>query len=228
MLLGQPTIRDERDAARAFESLLLRQLLQASGAFRQQGGGAGAGIHADLFVDALADALAQAGGLGLAGELGVPGGAGPASLAPRSAEAGGLLAGPARVTSTFGLRADPFHGGTAVHRGVDFAAPEGTEIRAAEGGVVRRAGDRGAYGQAVEIDHGGGVTTLYAHASELLVAEGETVRRGQAIGRVGDTGRATGAHLHFEVREGGRAVDPARALKAYGLRADRPIERGEE
>lgn len=221
MLLGTPAIRDEADAARAFESLLLRQLLQASGAFRPQGSGAGAGLHADLFVDALADALAQAGGLGIGQGLGLPG----AAAAP--AEAAPLVAGAARVSSGFGLRTDPLHGGTARHTGVDLAAPEGTDIFAAADGVVRRAGDRGGYGRAVEIDHGGGVTTLYGHAAELLVEEGEPVRRGQAIARVGSTGRATGPHLHFELREGGRAVDPARALKAYGVRADEAAERAE-
>lgn len=221
MLLGAPPIRDADDAARAFESLVLRQLLQASGAFAPQGSAPGAALHADLFVGVLADALAEAGGIGLTGEIPLPGARAP-EAAPVS-----LLAGRARLTSGYGTRADPFHGGQAAHRGIDLAAPEGTAIRAAEGGIVRRAGERGAYGQAVEIDHGGGVTTLYAHASAILVEEGETVRRGQPIARVGDSGRATGAHLHFELREGGRPVDPARALKAYGIRVDDPAERGE-
>jgi len=219
MLLGAPDIRSEADAHRALEALLLRQLLQASGAFR---GGAAGAIRGDFFLDALAEALADAGGVGLAGAL-----APPALEAPRQAAATALLAGEGRITSVFGPRADPIHGGAAHHRGIDLAAAPGTPILAAEGGVVRFAGDRGGYGLAVEIDHGGGLTTLYAHASELLVAPGDRVARGQPIGRVGDSGRATGAHLHFEVRQADRPVDPERALKAYGIRAENPVSRGE-
>jgi murein DD-endopeptidase MepM/ murein hydrolase activator NlpD len=87
-------------------------------------------------------------------------------------------------------------------------------------GVVRSAGPRGGYGNAVEIDHGNGVTTLYGHASELLVQPGQLVHAGEEIARVGSTGRSTGAHLHFEVRVGGRAVDPSKVLKAYASRAE--------
>ena len=131
-----------------------------------------------------------------------------------------------RVTSPFGLRADPFDGHLTRHQGVDLAGHEGDEIRAVSGGVVRRAGPLGGYGQAVEVDRGDGVTMLYGHASELLVAEGDHVTEGQTIARVGHTGRATGPHLHFEVRQGGRPVDPSRALKIYGLRADDMIGSG--
>jgi murein DD-endopeptidase MepM/ murein hydrolase activator NlpD len=92
--------------------------------------------------------------------------------------------------------------------------------------VVRRASARGGYGAAVEIDHGAGLTTLYAHASEVLVRAGDTVEPGQAIARVGHTGRATGPHLHFEVRLDGAPVDPARALKKYALRADALVDTG--
>ncbi|WP_373049410.1 M23 family metallopeptidase [Vulgatibacter sp.] len=221
MLLGAPTIRDGDDAARAFEALLLRQMLQSSGAFRPAGAGAGASLHTDLFVDALAQALAEAGGMGLAPDLNEK----PAR--PPAPEPVVLLDGAGVLTSGFGARRDPIHGGAGDHRGIDLAAAPGTPVLAAAGGVVRRAGERGGYGLAVEIDHGAGLTTLYAHASELLVVEGAVVERGQAIARVGETGRATGAHLHFEVREGDRPVDPARALKAYGIRADSDA-RGEE
>ncbi len=127
---------------------------------------------------------------------------------------------PLRVTSPFGPRHDPFDGRLTRHAGVDLAMPEGAEVRAVAGGVVRRAGELGGYGSAVEIDHGGGVTTVYAHASELLVGEGDRVIPGQAVARAGHSGRATGDHLHFEVRQGGKAVDPSRALKIYARRAD--------
>jgi len=233
MIGGAPPIRDADDAARAFEAMLLRQLLRASGAFRPTGSGAGASLHADLFVDTLAQALADAGGLGLAQTLDLPGREAqaprptPAAAAPSAAAPPALVDGPARLSSAFGARVDPIRGGAAHHRGIDLAAAEGTPILAAEAGVVVFAGERGGYGRVVEIDHGGGVTTLYAHASALHVAPGDRVTRGQAIAEVGATGRATGAHLHFEVRQGDRPVDPARALNAYGLRVDRGGRRGE-
>ena len=202
-----------------------------------------------MFSEALAEAMVRGGGIGLAQQIeksltprsgsqsapdptfSLP--AGPAhaeiSLPPAHAAAssGGTgLSGTGTVTSGYGWRADPFDGHLARHAGVDLAGPEGATIRAAGGGVVRRAGYRGAYGNAVEIDHGNGVSTLYAHASALLVADGQHVDPGQAIARVGQTGRATGAHVHFEVRAGGKPVDPERALKAYELRADGLVDSG--
>jgi murein DD-endopeptidase MepM/ murein hydrolase activator NlpD len=87
---------------------------------------------------------------------------------------------------------------------------------------VISAGVRGGYGNVVEIDHGHGLTTLYAHASAVEVQPGDHVQRGQEVGQVGQTGHATGPHLHFEVRVEGRPIDPAGALKAYGIRADIP------
>jgi murein DD-endopeptidase MepM/ murein hydrolase activator NlpD len=117
------------------------------------------------------------------------------------------------------------------HAGVDLRAAAGDPIRAAGEGVVRRAGPRGGYGNAVEVDHGGGVTTLYAHASEVLVNPGEKVAARQEIARVGQTGRATGPHLHFEVRVDDRQVDPTRyagvayrALNAYQQRAEDTVK----
>ncbi|HVE86669.1 MAG TPA: M23 family metallopeptidase, partial [Myxococcales bacterium] len=108
----------------------------------------------------------------------------------------------------------------ATHQGVDVAAREGTPILSAAGGVVRSVGARGGYGLAVEIDHGHGLTTLYAHTGGALVKPGERIAPGQPIATVGQSGRATGPHLHFEVRRGGRPVDPGQALKAYARRAD--------
>jgi len=231
-------------AAKALETLVLKQLITTSKAF---GGGesAGAGVREGMFADALADAMVKGGGIGLARQIerslggaapdgsgadGSPPGPGlhPASpLVPGPAQAArGGLVGDAVVTSAYGLRHDPFDGHLTRHEGVDLAGAEGAEVRAVRGGVVRRAGERGGYGQAVEIDHGGGVVTLYAHASEILVKEGDQVDPGQPILTVGRTGRATGAHLHFEVRVGGRPVDPGRALKIYGLRAEGMIESG--
>jgi murein DD-endopeptidase MepM/ murein hydrolase activator NlpD len=125
-----------------------------------------------------------------------------------------------RVSSPFGERIDPLHGQRALHRGVDIAAPAGSPVAAAAGGVVVRAGERGGYGLAVEVEHDDGTTSLYAHAGKLLVAAGDRVDRGQPIALVGHTGRATGDHLHFELRRAGRPVDPAAALKVYRTRAE--------
>ena len=217
-----------REASRALETLVVKQLVTASKAFTG-GEGAGSAIRADMFADALSDAMVKGGGIGLARQIErsvMPDPAGPTSTATAPLTPTSTSTSTPRVTSAFGLRHDPFDGHLTRHAGVDLAAQEGEDIRAAAGGVVLRAGARGGYGDAVEIDHGGGVTTLYAHASELLVREGEEVAPGQPIARVGQTGRATGSHLHFELREGGRPVDPSRALKNYRLRADDPIRSG--
>lgn len=117
-------------------------------------------------------------------------------------------------SSNFGWRIDPFSGRRALHEGVDFVAPVGTPILAAAGGVVVASEYHPEYGNMVEIDHGNNLVTRYAHASKRLVKLGDVVLRGQRIATVGSTGRSTGPHLHFEVRNGGVAVNPTRFLKA--------------
>jgi len=112
------------------------------------------------------------------------------------------------ISSTFGRRSDPFTGKLAFHSGIDFAAPAGAQARAVAPGVVTWAGARAGYGQLVEINHGNGYVTRYAHNSSVLVKVGDKVAKGQAISRVGSTGRSTGPHLHFEVLKNGRAIDP--------------------
>lgn len=116
-------------------------------------------------------------------------------------------------SSNFGWRIDPFTGKNAMHEGVDFMVPEGEPIVASASGVVVYADYHVQYGNMVEIDHGNDIVTRYAHASRLLVKVGQVVRRGQAIAKVGNTGRATGNHLHFEVRYKGVAQNPARLLQ---------------
>ncbi|MCP3934270.1 MAG: M23 family metallopeptidase [Actinomycetia bacterium] len=111
--------------------------------------------------------------------------------------------------SGFGVRSDPFTGEERMHRGVDIGAAQGAPVLASAAGVVSWAGERGSYGQLVKIDHGDGVETRYAHQSRIDVSVGDIVEAGQQIGAVGSTGRSTGPHLHFEVRVGGDAVDPA-------------------
>ncbi|MDQ7969764.1 MAG: M23 family metallopeptidase [Oxalicibacterium faecigallinarum] len=116
--------------------------------------------------------------------------------------------------STFGRRLDPFTGRSSMHEGIDFAAPSGTPIMAAAGGVVTSAEFHPAYGNMLEIDHGNDMITRYAHASRLVVQLGDIVRRGQHIADIGSTGRSTGPHLHFEVRIKGVAQDPHKFLVA--------------
>ena len=124
------------------------------------------------------------------------------------------LSGDPSVTSPFGYRADPFLGRPALHPGVDLAESFGAEIHAAAAGRVVHAGPAGGYGNMVEIDHGNGLVTRYAHMSETLVEEGQEVDKGAILGRLGSTGRSTGPHLHYEVRVDGEPVDPERYLRA--------------
>lgn len=119
-----------------------------------------------------------------------------------------------QVSSNFGPRRDPFLGRRAMHAGIDFRAPTGTPILASGKGNVVRAGWNGGYGRMVEIDHGEGITTRYAHMSRINVKVGDKVTTGDRIGLAGSTGRSTGPHLHYEVRRNGRATDPAPFLRA--------------
>jgi murein DD-endopeptidase MepM/ murein hydrolase activator NlpD len=131
--------------------------------------------------------------------------------APYSTGAMGYPSG-GSITSGFGYRVHPVLGYSRFHAGLDFGADYGSPIWAAKGGVVLFAGWYGGYGQAVVVDHGGGITTLYGHASELYVSEGQTVQRGQLIAAIGSTGLSTGPHLHFEVRANGEPIDPLNYL----------------
>lgn len=119
-----------------------------------------------------------------------------------------------QITSRFGNRTDPFVGRLALHAGIDFRLPTGSQVHATGAGTVLTAGRSGGYGILVEIDHGNGIVTRYAHLSRSLVKAGDTVDTGDAIGLSGTTGRSTGPHLHYEVRRDGRATDPARFLSA--------------
>jgi murein DD-endopeptidase MepM/ murein hydrolase activator NlpD len=128
---------------------------------------------------------------------------------------GGTFGWPASgpITSPFGYRADPYGSkGSDFHPGIDIGAPYGSTVTAAADGTVIFAGWYGGYGNAVIVDHGGGVSTLYGHCSQLFVSEHQTVQRGQALGAVGSTGHSTGPHLHFEVRVNGSPVDPLSRL----------------
>jgi murein DD-endopeptidase MepM/ murein hydrolase activator NlpD len=127
------------------------------------------------------------------------------------------IPGEVDMTSGFGVRVDPFLHGAAMHTGIDLRGEEGEPVRATAAGTVTHAGWNGGYGKMVEIDHGNGLATRYAHLSAIEVRVGDKVRIGQTVGLLGSTGRSTGPHLHYETRVEGEAVDPQKFLRA-GLR----------
>ena len=232
---------DAKKVAAQLEAYFLRRVLaevHTTGGAGIDAGFAG-DTFKEMLDEALADRMASAGGLGLAPmfekELnrgskagGAPGiSPPPSALAPsvsaaRAARAYGAvgalsaspLAAATRLTSSFGERRDPIDGDVRAHAGLDLAAPQGSPVRAAGPGVVVRSGDAGGYGNLVVIDHGGhdGLQTRYAHLARTDVKPGDRVAAGTVIGAVGQTGRATGPHLHFEVRRDGQAVDPKKEL----------------
>lgn len=163
-------------------------------------GGPAADMFGDLFDQAFAEQMRAGGGLGLAD-----------SVRDALVERGHGLAVPvagASVTSEVGFRIHPISGEAHHHDGVDFAAPEGTQVGAVGPGRVVHAGDRGGYGQTVVVEHADGMTSLYAHLSEIDVVEGQMVEPGERLGAVGQTGTTTGPHLHLEVRQDHQVVDP--------------------
>jgi murein DD-endopeptidase MepM/ murein hydrolase activator NlpD len=132
-----------------------------------------------------------------------------------------------RVIGAFGRRSDPFSGEQAFHTGVDISGAVGTPVRATADGVVSEAQFVSGYGRLIVVDHGGGVQTYYAHLSRFDVIAGQEVRRGQIIGAIGASGRATAPHLHYEVRLGGNPVNPynflARSSMARSVKPDLPF-----
>ncbi len=112
------------------------------------------------------------------------------------------------ISSLYGQRTDPFDGNQASHHGIDFAGAAGTQVLSVADGIVSHTGTDGGYGRIVEITHGNGYVTRYAHNAKLLVKQGETVKRGDPIALMGSTGRSTGTHLHFEVLRHGQSINP--------------------
>lgn len=137
---------------------------------------------------------------------------------------GGTMAWPVpgytRITSPFGMRTHPITGVYKLHSGVDIGAPLGVNFIAANDGLVTYAGWNAAYGNMVIVDHGGGITTLYAHGSEILVAVGDTILQGTPVLKVGSTGYSTGPHAHFEVRIAGEYVQPLDYITSYSSASD--------
>lgn len=119
-----------------------------------------------------------------------------------------------RLSSPFGRRVDPITKRWALHKGLDFVGKYGTKVHATAGGTIKYADRNGAYGNLVEIDHGYGITTRYAHLKQVLVSEGDTVKKGDVVGLQGNSGRSTGSHLHYEVRFNRVAMNPKKFIKA--------------
>lgn len=118
------------------------------------------------------------------------------------------------ISSTFGMRTDPFTGRYTRHPGIDFAAPNGSDVLSVATGIITDAGERSGYGLLVEINHGNGYVTRYGHNSKILVKVGDKVNKGQRISLMGSTGRSTGPHVHFEVLYNGVVVDPEQYIQA--------------
>jgi murein DD-endopeptidase MepM/ murein hydrolase activator NlpD len=197
------------------DTFVYKQLLHSAGLDKNMSGMAGM-----MFTDVLAETIAK-NGPSLMPQQASPDDklATAAANTPSQMDPLALPATPG-ITSNFGSRIDPLTHKPSIHPGVDVKASQGEPIVAAWDGKVISAGDRGGYGNAVELDHGNGVHTLYAHASALHVKAGDTVHAGDTIADVGSSGRSTGPHLHLELRIDGKPVDPSNALKAYRNRAD--------
>ena len=239
---SQDLQRAAREFESLFVSHLLKVMRSAVESMGGEGSALGRETYTELFDQEVARFVAQRGALGISNLLvrrladGEPAenaitpgrgsvsqgtGAGPSSgeTGPSAAATGDPVVAPeldlpaaARVSSGFGIRKDPFTGETRFHRGIDIAAPAGVEVRAACAGQVAFAGSEGGYGNVVVVRHPGGYETRYAHLRSIAVKTGDTVDREQIVGAVGMSGRATGPHLHFEVRHRGAAIDPQSAL----------------
>jgi murein DD-endopeptidase MepM/ murein hydrolase activator NlpD len=207
---------NREEAARQFEGYLaqimvkeMRKTLPDDGLFS----GKGVEVFSDVFDQEIAQRITDSGRLGLRESLmrqmgGDGAGALPRAPAPHRRLAGQIPVAGGVVSSKFGLRRDPFHGGKKDHKGVDISAERGAAIRPVKAGKVSFAGTRSGYGNLVIVDHGNGLQTRYAHCDRLLVRAGQVVEQGTSLATVGDTGRATGPHLHLEARLDGDAVDP--------------------
>jgi murein DD-endopeptidase MepM/ murein hydrolase activator NlpD len=227
--LERQQVTDPVEAAKKFEGLMIQMMVKEMRKTLPENGLFGSdeiSMYEDLFDQVIADRIAEGRGLGLAEQiiqspserfLGAGDAPAAADLRPGSPRISLPSVDPGRrapmpvfgrITSLFGQRRDPIHGQERHHNGMDIAAPEGSPIQSIRPGVVTFAGDMGTYGKVVVVDHGEGLETRYAHCSELLVEEGEKVRPGNVIAKVGSTGRSTGPHLHFEARKGDQPLDP--------------------
>lgn len=209
-------------AATQLEAFFIRRMLAEMraglGESKLLGGGHAGKMFQEMLDEAMADEMSAAGGMGIADMVEVE----LSEHKPAQRAAGGAMgyarvSAPlqrhplheAQVSSDFGQRIHPVSHERSFHTGLDLAAPKGAAVSSVGDGTVIRAERAGSYGNLVVVDHGGGVETRYAHLDEIAVQRGARVRAGESIGTVGESGRATGPHLHLEVRRQGQAVDPA-------------------
>ena len=228
---GDPSAAKAAALAQQFEAMLLSQMLREMRMLESDDDSTGFGgsIIGDTMRTELGLALSRSGGLGMAealsaafarfAEAETSGGTEdlrevsplPDHVAlPVEAEGVALALPDAKVSSHFGWRTDPLNGQSRFHHGTDLRMAYGQDVRSAGAGVVKSVSEAGGYGLMVAIDHGDGLETRYAHLSAANVRPGDTIAPGQIIARSGNSGRSTGPHLHFEVREDGQAVDPSR------------------
>jgi murein DD-endopeptidase MepM/ murein hydrolase activator NlpD len=204
------TPQERQRVAREFTSFLYLEVLKAMRAALPQGGfveseSLGRDIYTSMLDAEIARAMARRDNSGFVKIVEKSLEQAPPTNPPGD---GKLLPAPGTVSSVFGPRKDPLSGATRFHHGVDIAAPAGTVVKAAAEGTVTFSGWREGYGNVVDVDHGNGWLSRYGHNAENLVREGERIEAGQAIARVGSTGRATGSHVHFELRKLGKPVNP--------------------
>jgi murein DD-endopeptidase MepM/ murein hydrolase activator NlpD len=256
----QSSVKDDvGKAARMLEAYFLRRIMAevrtSSGEGSLLAPGFGGEVFREMLDGALADRMAEAGGVGLASMITeqLRGESGPAAAAPARGSARAIRAAygaasspdawrlpigaptalptgatwqmpvdATRISSGFGkIRLDPTTPtGTRTHKGIDMTAPMGTPVHAARAGQVVRAGStKGGFGNLVVIDHGNGIRSFYGHLSAIDVKKGDVVEAGAHIGAVGSTGRSSGPHLHFEVRQNGVSIDPTSDVA--GLKIER-------
>ena len=247
---GESSASKAAALAQQFESMLLSQMLHEMRVLEgdDEESGFGSSIMGDTMRTELALALSRAGGMGLAPALSeafarieeaetagtdkhghndavtlptrtFPAGL-PAMNLPVAAEPISLTLPEAKVSSEFGWRRDPLNGQQRFHHGSDLRMADGQDVRSAGNGVVTSVRDAGGYGLMVAVDHGDGIETRYAHLSAATVKVGDTIAAGQVIARSGNSGRSSGPHLHFEVREAGQPVDPSRFAGRLTVVAD--------
>jgi murein DD-endopeptidase MepM/ murein hydrolase activator NlpD len=224
-----------RQVAEQFESIFLHQVFKSMRATVPKDGMTGGGFGGEVFTDMLdqqyANIASSSSSFGLAESIARQLGAGEAESGFQLREPQGLrrmnankaykhqahdtqwtLPVDGELSGTFGAQRSHMSKVTKLHRGIDWNAPSGTAIRAAKAGTVTYASDMGKNGQTVVLDHGNGIESLYAHASGIAVNIGDKVKAGEEIARVGSSGNADREHLHFEVRQNGKSVDPASLL----------------
>ncbi len=216
------------EAARSFESFMVETMIQQMRKTLPEGlfQSTGVEMFSGMFDQAVAQEITSAGGLGLAEAMlrdmegasveslvmPVEPGCGRAGSCPLAPFAGESMPVDGVVSSEYGYRNDPFHGGRRFHKGIDIAAAAGSPVQSLAEGVVSVAEERPGLGRVVVVEHADGWRSLYAHCEAMEVKPGDRIEAGEVIATVGSSGRSTGPHLHLELHHDGRAIDPAKGL----------------